>query len=152
LLEMETRDGHLSTTPVSGWAAGEPRPGFDQQPIEAAAIADACMRALVMTRDAQWADGLRLSVNWFLGDNDTGIRLITEAGGGNDGLGPTGCSRNQGAESTLAMLSTLQHARALSSVAAPPGHQPNVPAMPGRGPIETSPLRGRQLSGRHHGR
>lgn len=27
------------------------------------------------------------------------------------GLGPMGCSENQGAESTLALLSTLQHGR-----------------------------------------
>ena len=36
LLENETRDGHLSVAPVDGWTLGEPRPGFDQQPIEAA--------------------------------------------------------------------------------------------------------------------
>jgi hypothetical protein len=33
LLAQETRQGHLSVTPVGGWAPGEPRPGFDQQPI-----------------------------------------------------------------------------------------------------------------------
>ena len=43
---LETLGDHLSVTPVAGWGPGEPRPGFDQQPIEAAAIADACARAL----------------------------------------------------------------------------------------------------------
>jgi hypothetical protein len=115
LLETETHDGHLSTTPVGGWAAGEPRPGFDQQPIEAAAIADACARAMALTGQPRWADGLRLAIDWFLGDNDAKTELVdAETGGGSDGLGPTGCSENQGAESTLAMLSTLQHAGLLA--------------------------------------
>ena len=35
-------------------------------------------------------------------------------GGGFDGLQPRGCNLNQGAESTLAMLSTGQHARRLA--------------------------------------
>jgi hypothetical protein len=153
LVETETHDGHLSTTPVGGWAAGEPRPGFDQQPIEAAAIADACARALAMTGETRWANGLRLAVTWFLGDNDAGAGLITEAGGGSDGLDPNQCSRNQGAESTLAMLSTLQHARALTSVAAPRGREATVPAMrPGRGSSDVAAPRGRQLSGQSHGR
>lgn len=112
LLDIETRDGHLSPTPSRGWAPGEPRPGFDQQPIEAAAIADACARALAVTADPRWNDGLRLAIGWFLGDNDSTVELMDpETGGGSDGLGPTGCSRNQGAESTLALLSTLQHGR-----------------------------------------
>jgi hypothetical protein len=114
LLEVETRDGHLSTTPVGGWAAGEPRPGFDQQPIEAAAIADACARAWALTGEPRWSDGLRLAVGWFLGDNDAKVDLMdAETGGGSDGLGPSGCSENEGAESTLALLSTLQHGRHL---------------------------------------
>jgi hypothetical protein len=37
-------------------------------------------------------------------------------GGGYDGLEAAGHNRNQGAESTLAMLSTAQHARRLSGL------------------------------------
>ncbi len=36
-------------------------------------------------------------------------------GGGHDGLGPTGRNRNQGAQSTLAMVSVLQHGRHFSA-------------------------------------
>jgi hypothetical protein len=36
-----------------------------------------------------------------------------ETGGGYDGLTPDGPNRNQGAESTLALISTLQHGRTL---------------------------------------
>src|SRR5581483_8857288 len=40
LVGIESRGGHFSFTPVGGWAPGEPRPGFDQQPIEAGAMVD----------------------------------------------------------------------------------------------------------------
>jgi len=112
LMEVETGDGHLSTTPVGGWGPGEPRPGFDQQPIEAATLADACARALALTGDRLWIDQLCLAIRWFLGENDAKTELLDQdTGGCSDGLGPTGCSINQGAESTLALLSTLQHGR-----------------------------------------
>ena len=39
-----------------------------------------------------------------------------ETGGGFDGLLADGVNRNQGAESTLAAISTLQHARRFSTV------------------------------------
>jgi hypothetical protein len=110
LMEQETQDGHLSTTPVGGWTIGEARTGFDQQPIEAAAIADACVRAHTITGDPVWAEGLALAVGWFLGENDAKVELADwRTGGCSDGLHPTGGSDNQGAESTLALISTLQH-------------------------------------------
>jgi hypothetical protein len=112
LVEIETHDGHLSTTPVGGWGPGEPRPGFDQQPIEAATLADACARALALTGDRSWVEPLCLALGWFLGDNDTKTELLDqETGGCSDGLGATGSNLNQGAESTLALVSTLQHGR-----------------------------------------
>lgn len=109
LLSVETRDGHLSVVPAGGWALGEDRPGFDQQPIEVAALADACMRAATVTGDSSWLAGAEMSVSWFLGANDAGVPLLDErTGGGCDGLSRDGRSRNQGAESTLAMISVMQ--------------------------------------------
>jgi hypothetical protein len=110
LLDQETLDGHLSPVPVGGWGPGEVRPGFDQQPIEAAALADACARALRLTGDEGWAEGLRRSIGWFLGENDSKVELADwRTGGGSDGLHESGCSDNQGAESTLALITALQH-------------------------------------------
>lgn len=118
LLACETRDGHLSVVPVGGWSLGEDRPAFDQQPIEVAALADACARAAAVTGDGSWLAGVSMSVAWFLGDNDAMVWMLDEqTGGGCDGLSATGRSRNQGAESTLAMISVMQHGRRL---AAPP--------------------------------
>lgn len=116
LLRSETRDGHLSLTPVAGWELGEPRPGFDQQPIEAAAMADACGRALHVSGDTRWLDGLGLAAGWFLGANDSDTAMGDPAtGGGYDGLEAGGRNANQGAESTLAFLSTMQQARRLAT-------------------------------------
>ena len=109
LLAVETRDGHLSVVPAGGWSLGEDRPAFDQQPIEVAALADACMRAATVTGDDEWLTGVQMCVAWFLGDNDAKVPLLDERTGGcSDGLTGTGRSRNQGAESTLAMIAVLQ--------------------------------------------
>jgi len=110
LLEKETAHDHLSVTPANGRGPGERGPQFDQQPIEVAAIADAAVRALQLTGHARWEGVLDMAVNWFLGNNDIGASMIDlETGGGYDGLQPDGVNLNQGAESTLAMVSTMQH-------------------------------------------
>ncbi|MBA0047240.1 glycosyltransferase [Mycobacterium sp. NPDC050853] len=114
LLAIETSGDHLSVTPVGGWATGEPRPGFDQQPIEVSSLADACARAYDDTSDRRWYDAVMLCEAWFLGVNDTNISLLDPvSGGGCDGLERYGRNENQGAESTLALISTLQQARRL---------------------------------------
>jgi hypothetical protein len=110
LIREESLGDHLSVTPVGGRGPGDVKPGFDQQPIEIAAIADAAARASLITGDDYWEEVVDLSVNWFLGNNDAGLVMMnTETGGGYDGLRPTGVNLNQGAESTLAMISTMQH-------------------------------------------
>jgi hypothetical protein len=112
LFEVQTADGHLSPVPSGGWARGEARPGFDQQPIEAAALADAAARAWELTGDPSWAARVSGCVAWFAGRNDSGAALYDPiTGGGFDGLERDGRNANQGAESTLAALSTLQLAR-----------------------------------------
>ncbi len=73
LVEFETSDGHLSPTPVGGRGAEDARPGFDQQPIEVATLADACARAAVVDAGAIWLDAVRAAAAWFMGDNDAGL-------------------------------------------------------------------------------
>ncbi|MEU4218039.1 hypothetical protein AB0F10_22030, partial [Actinoplanes sp. NPDC026623] len=92
-----------------------PRQRYDQQPIEVAALADACVTAADATGDSLWHLGTRQTVGWFLGANDAGVEMWDrDTGGGYDGLTPHGPNLNQGAESTLALIATLQHARNLS--------------------------------------
>lgn len=120
LLDVQTREGHLSLVPVGGRGPFDSGPGFDQQPIEAAALADACARAHALTGQDRWLTGISRAAAWFLGDNDSGTPLYDPAsGGGCDGLERDGRNENQGAESTLALVSTLQQARALLPMAAP---------------------------------
>lgn len=131
LLERETLDGHLSPTPTGGAGPGDAPPRFDQQPIEVAAMADACARARAVTGDDIWQRGVDLAIGWFEGDNDLGAvmwDLVTN--GGYDGLTPTGPNLNQGAESTLALISTMQHAARLAgtSIGRPPITGPSWPA------------------------
>ncbi|MFF4876796.1 glycosyltransferase [Micromonospora sp. NPDC000668] len=112
LRDVQLRDGRLSVVPAKGWRHGAVRFHHDQQPIEVAALADACATAATVTGDLDWETGIRQAIGWFLGDNDLGTPMWDPAtGGGYDGLTAHGPNLNQGAESTLAFISTLQHAR-----------------------------------------
>jgi hypothetical protein len=116
LLDYETADGHLSLTPATGRGADDPRPAFDQQPTEVSTLADACARAATVDASAIWPEGVRAAAGWFQGDNDAGQPMWDpNTGGGFDSLHADGVNRNQGAESTLAVISTFQQARRLST-------------------------------------
>lgn len=109
LVATESADGHISVTPAGGWGADEPRPGFDQQPIEVAALADACRTAFDITNELRWLHVVELCANWFDGDNDSLTPMTDESHSlGFDGLERDGRNQNCGAESTLAMLTTFQ--------------------------------------------
>jgi hypothetical protein len=120
LVTQQQRDGHLSVVPSTGWARADRlrdgvvgpfpgRVGFAQQPIEVAALAEACRTAYVDSGDGRWLVVIEQCHAWFLGANDGGARLCDPTtGGGFDGLERHGASANQGAESTLAWMSTQQ--------------------------------------------
>jgi hypothetical protein len=115
LWDIQTDDGRLSVVAASGWHPDAPRARHDQQPIEVAALADACATAAAITGDRGWQAGVHAAVEWFLGDNDAGTPMWDPAtGGGYVGLTVHGPNLNQGAESTLALISTLQHLRNLA--------------------------------------
>ena len=100
----------MSVVPVGGAAAGDSAPAFDQLPSQVAALADACVRAGRATGDPAWADVVASCVAWFSGANDGAAPMFDPAtGGGFEFLSVTGASPNQGAASTLALLSALQH-------------------------------------------
>ena len=114
LIDCETADGHLSVTPAAGSGAEDTSPGFVQEPVEVATLADACARAAAVDASSIWSAGVAAAAAWFLGANDAGDPMWDpDTGGGYDGLCADGVSRNQNAESTLAVISTLQHARRL---------------------------------------
>ena len=114
LRDIQTIDGRFSALPSTGWHRNTPRQRFDQQPIEVAAFVDACATAAEADPAGEdgWQDGIRLATDWFLGHNDGDAPMWDRAtGGGYDGLTPRGANLNEGAESTLALISTLQHTR-----------------------------------------
>lgn len=108
LIGAETGTEGFSFTPVDGRGPGDAGPGFDQQPLEAWAIADACYAAQTAEPHIGWARCLELATEWFSGANDNGQALYDPAtGAGFDGLEQGGVNQNSGAESTLAALGTL---------------------------------------------
>jgi len=114
LVGVETTGGQLSVTGTGGRGPGQTAAQFDQQPIEVAAIADACARAFDITDDPSWRDAVATTWAWFMGGNDASTPMYDpESGAGFDGLETDGRNENRGAESTLAALSTYQQARRL---------------------------------------
>jgi hypothetical protein len=113
LLDRETHPegGHLSVTGAKGRGPADTAAQFDQQPIEVSTIADACWSAYRVTGNEKWTAGVAAAARWFNGRNDAGLVMYdAESGGGYDGLERAGVNLNQGAESTLAFLSTMQRA------------------------------------------
>jgi len=118
LMHQQHSGEHLSVVGVGGRGPRDSSPQFDQQPIEVAALADACWRAWVATGDHAWVRGVLAAAAWFEGSNDIGARMYDpDSGGGYDGLTPRGPNLNQGAESTLAYISTMHRARSLRPLA-----------------------------------
>lgn len=109
LVGNESRGDHFSFTPAGGRRPGDQDPTFDQQPLEAWAMADACHRAWSVTGEPAWRVRALRAGRWLMGRNDTGVVLYdTETGGTFDGLTPDGVNANQGAESALAGIGALQ--------------------------------------------
>jgi hypothetical protein len=108
LIDTETGSNGFSFTPVAGRGPAGMKPAFDQQPIEAWAMADACFAAGRVDGDEKWACGVVDAATWFLGRNDCGAVVYdATTGAGFDGLCPTDVNRNRGAESTLSALGSL---------------------------------------------
>ncbi len=117
LVDDQTHEEHFSFTPVGGRVPGGPQPAFDQQPLEAAAMAAACARAWSLTAEPAWRELATRAAGWLLGVNDTGAILYdTVSGGTCDGLAEDGVNLNRGAESTIAGIAALQAARSTGSL------------------------------------
>jgi len=82
LCDIQCEGGHLSVIPAGGWRRNESRERYDQQPIEVAALADACATAAAVTGDNRWEEWVNQSVAWFLGDNDAGTLMWDPLTGG----------------------------------------------------------------------
>jgi glycosyltransferase involved in cell wall biosynthesis len=110
LLDIQT-DPNGQFVPIGnhGWfRRGGQRARFDQQPIEAQNMIDACIEAFKLTNEKVWLDAAQRCFFWFLGRNDLKTSLYDyRTGGCRDGLTSDGPNQNQGAESTLAWMISL---------------------------------------------
>ncbi len=114
LTELQiSEQGHFRSIGTNGfYHRGGVRADFDQQPIEAQAMASACLEAYRATSDVWWYEQAQCAFDWFLGWNDLGLELYSpKTGGCRDGLHVDRVNRNQGAESTLAFLLSLAEMR-----------------------------------------
>ncbi|HOJ52560.1 MAG TPA: glycosyltransferase family 4 protein [Syntrophales bacterium] len=107
LLEIQTDPrGHFVPIGNNGWyRKGGEKARFDQQPIEAVEMIEACHTAYEVTADDRWLAHAQRCMEWFLGRNDLNVPLYDhQTGGCCDGLNASGPNLNQGAESTLSCL------------------------------------------------
>ncbi|MFC1556588.1 glycosyltransferase family 4 protein [candidate division KSB1 bacterium] len=109
LLTIQTEKDHFVPVGNKGWyKQGGIKARFDQQPIEANAMIEACIEAFNITRDKSWFDNAVMCFNWFLGHNDLNMPLYDpKTGGCRDGLMTDGINQNEGTESSLAWLLSL---------------------------------------------
>lgn len=110
LLKVQTAsEGHLSIIGNNGWLdINGNRAMFDQQPIEAKSLIDACLSVYIETKDKKWFEECERCLSWFLGQNDLKLPICDyKTGGCCDGLENQSVNDNQGAESTLAWIISL---------------------------------------------
>lgn len=115
LFHIQTEENHFAPVGNNGWyKKGGPKARFDQQPIEAHSMIEACLEAYKVTHEKIWIDNAVMCFNWFLGHNDLNLPLYdAKTGGCCDGLMADGINQNEGAESTLAWLLSLMALQSL---------------------------------------
>ncbi|WP_276875303.1 glycosyltransferase family 4 protein [Chryseobacterium joostei] len=92
----------------NGWLTKQGKARYDQQPLEAHGMIDACLEAEKQVKDGRYAHYAAKAFEWFTGNNDISLSLYDFATGGcRDGLHRDGLNHNQGAESTLSWLMSL---------------------------------------------
>jgi len=155
LLNVQTNEeGMLSIVGSNGWyVRGGERAIFDQQPVEAHGLLDACIEAYHVTREQRWVDEAHRIFNWFLGDNELRTPLYDfTTGGCRDGLHTDRVNENQGAESTLAWLmsASLMHALQMEQTLGPVQKDAETPPPVPKAVKPSGPIVGAKV-GKHAG-
>lgn len=108
LIDKQFANDIFSPVGNDGWLTPQHKAQFDQQPLEASGMVDACLQAESYTKEEKYSSYALKAFNWFTGDNDTGEVVYDFAtGGSRDGLMSGGVNMNQGAESTISWLMSL---------------------------------------------
>jgi len=110
LIDKQFSNDIFSPVGNAGWLTPQGKAPFDQQPLEANGMIDACLQAEVFVKDGTYADYALKAFYWFTGENDCAQPVYDFATGGcRDGLHPGGVNLNQGAESTISWLMSLMN-------------------------------------------
>ena len=97
--------GNKHLTSRAWFLRGEKRPPlFDQQPVDAGVLVEACAEAFRVTGEPRFRQAARDAYGWYFGQNVHGLPVYNpQTGGVADALTRTGLNRNQGAESVLSI-------------------------------------------------
>lgn len=106
LIERTFPDGRFRPIGNHGWLVKGGTPAhWDQQPVDAGAMVEACVTAYQLTREPLYRDRAILAYEWYLGRNDHGLKVYEpDTGFCHDALTPQGLNLNGGAESILSYL------------------------------------------------
>lgn len=106
LIQHTTADGHFRPIGNHGWLIpGHPPAQWDQQPVDAGAMVEACTTAYVLSHEPLYRDTALLAYEWYLGKNDHKLSVYEpETGFCHDALTPHGLNLNGGAESILSYM------------------------------------------------
>jgi hypothetical protein len=101
---------YISLIGNNGWLLkGKLKAKYDQQPVEIPALIDACYQVYKVNQKKEWIDKINVIFSWFLGNNDRREMLYDyHTGGCYDGLSSSVINQNQGAESTISWLLSLE--------------------------------------------
>ncbi|MDD2432323.1 MAG: glycosyltransferase family 4 protein [Clostridia bacterium] len=116
-IQTDPQEGHLSIIGNKGWyPRGGKKATFDQQPLEAAGLVDACYQAFLVSKKVAWKNYMHWAFAWFLGKNNLYHAIYNPATGGcHDGIRPGGINQNQGGESTISYLLALHQMHQVNS-------------------------------------
>jgi len=99
-----------------GWYDKGGKPAvYDQQPIDAAAMVEACAAAYRVFGEKKYKLRMEQAFAWFMGGNVSGAMVYDPGtGGSRDGISAGGINENQGAESSIELLIALITLRSAS--------------------------------------
>jgi len=108
LIDKQFTENIFSPIGNQGWLKEDQKAIFDQQPLEAHGMIDACLQAEEYKKNGKYSDYALKAFSWFTGNNVcSAILYDSDTGGCYDGLHAEGVNLNQGAESTLSWLMSL---------------------------------------------
>jgi hypothetical protein len=106
LIETQFVNGVFHPIGTNGWYRKEGNRAFyDQQPIEASCMVEACITANRALKEKRYMDYAHKAFQWFHGSNSSGLTLVDKDNFTCfDGLTENGLNQNKGAESTISYL------------------------------------------------